>query len=170
MPTRVYVDNHCNVVHDRVGREVSYTVRSDVSGSIDDVLEKLRANPFKHHKARRESAEVAADIYAREIAEYERRGRYRYKACNPRLLFVMEHMEMSCEALHARKIQMTDNVKLDLMWQMWRGLDYLHKINVAHCDIVSENILLENVDDTERGILIEFHSSRALDNLFRLCF
>jgi serine/threonine protein kinase len=58
-------------------------------------------------------------------------------------LIVMEYMAMSLwEALHDRMVQMTDKVKLDLMVQMWRGLAYVHKMNVAHCDVKSENILL----------------------------
>jgi serine/threonine protein kinase len=65
---------------------------------------------------------------------------------------VMEYMEMSlCEALYVHKIQMNDDVKLDLMAQMWSGLDFLHEMNIAHCDVKSANVLLHNVKDDDEG-------------------
>ncbi len=65
---------------------------------------------------------------------------------------VMEYAEMSLdEAVHVRKVQMGDDVKLNLMAQMWRGLDYLHKMNVAHCDVKATNVMLQNVKDNGKG-------------------
>ncbi len=53
-------------------------------------------------------------------------------------LIVMEYMEMSLwEAVHVSQVQMTDDVKLDLIVQMWRGLDYLHMNHVVHGDVLA---------------------------------
>ncbi len=78
---RLYVDNRCNVVKERVGKEIERRAApEEKEGSVEDVLARMRADPFGGHAARDwRTARAAADVYAAEIAEYERRGRDRYR-------------------------------------------------------------------------------------------
>ncbi|KAH9524691.1 hypothetical protein Btru_027533 [Bulinus truncatus] len=77
----------------------------------------------------------------------------------PDLAIVMEYMDMSLhEALHTIGIEFTENDKISIMRDVTLGLDYLHDKSLAHCDMKTANVLLNNVPgqettETDRPVL-----------------
>lgn len=66
----------------------------------------------------------------------------------PNLAIVMEYMQKSLyEALHVEEIDYSDADQYQIIIDMADGLNYLHQKSVAHCDIKSTNILLDNPED-----------------------
>ncbi|XP_005102046.1 serine/threonine-protein kinase STE20 [Aplysia californica] len=68
----------------------------------------------------------------------------------PNLAIVMEYMDMSLfDALHIKQVDFPESTKLALMDHMTLGLMYLHNNDIAHCDLKTQNILLNNVPGQE---------------------
>ncbi|XP_055863175.1 uncharacterized protein LOC106079462 isoform X2 [Biomphalaria glabrata] len=64
----------------------------------------------------------------------------------PNLAIVMEYMDMSLhEALHIKSVEFLDVEKTSIMRDIARGLAYLHDMKLAHCDLKSVNVLLNNL-------------------------
>lgn len=64
----------------------------------------------------------------------------------PNLCIVMEYMQMSLfEALHVEKskIEFTDPEKMKIIKQSCAGLQYLHEQSIAHCDMKTQNVLID---------------------------
>ena len=52
----------------------------------------------------------------------------------------------------------------NIMWQVLRGLNYMHKKNIAHRDIKPENILMESVDTSNCNLKItDFGFAKCYD-------
>ncbi|KAK3597292.1 hypothetical protein CHS0354_010924 [Potamilus streckersoni] len=65
----------------------------------------------------------------------------------PNLSIVMEYMPMSLfDALHMNmEIDFSDGERLQIIRQTCSGLEYLHEQGIAHCDLKSQNVLLDYV-------------------------
>ncbi|XP_041360852.1 serine/threonine-protein kinase STY8-like [Gigantopelta aegis] len=62
----------------------------------------------------------------------------------PNLCIVMEFMNMSLfDALHKQQMAFNDKEKIRMLRHACAGLTYLHEKRVAHCDIKSQNVLLD---------------------------
>ncbi|XP_059146664.1 uncharacterized protein LOC131934613 [Physella acuta] len=69
---------------------------------------------------------------------------------SPNLAIVMEYMDLSLhEALHNKQVDFLDQDKLNIMRDVSQGLDYLHGRKIAHCDLKTQNVLLNNVPGQE---------------------
>ncbi|CAL1543106.1 unnamed protein product [Lymnaea stagnalis] len=64
----------------------------------------------------------------------------------PNLAIVMEYMDLSLyEALHINQVDFTNDDKINMMRDVADGMAYLHFIKIAHCDLKTQNVLLNNV-------------------------
>ena len=75
-----------------------------------------------------------------------------YGACikTPNLCIVMELMEESLyDKLHINEHQFTIKNKMFMVKEMSSGMEYLHSMGVAHCDVKSKNVLLSIFDENE---------------------
>ncbi|XP_055872689.1 uncharacterized protein LOC106052698 isoform X4 [Biomphalaria glabrata] len=64
----------------------------------------------------------------------------------PHLAIVMEYMDISLyEALHIKEVDISLDGRSSIMRDVARGLSYLHSKGIAHCDLKSHNVLLNNV-------------------------
>ncbi|KAK3597290.1 hypothetical protein CHS0354_010922 [Potamilus streckersoni] len=65
----------------------------------------------------------------------------------PNLSIVMEYMPMSLfDALHMNEeTDFSDGERLQIICQTCSGLEYLHEQGIAHCDLKSQNVLLDYV-------------------------
>uniref|UniRef100_A0A2C9K619 Protein kinase domain-containing protein n=1 Tax=Biomphalaria glabrata TaxID=6526 RepID=A0A2C9K619_BIOGL len=64
----------------------------------------------------------------------------------PHLAIVMEYMDISLyEALHIKEVDISLDGRSSIMRDVARGLSYLHSKGIAHCDLKSHNVLLNNI-------------------------
>ncbi|VDI08741.1 Hypothetical predicted protein [Mytilus galloprovincialis] len=65
----------------------------------------------------------------------------------PNLCIVMEYMQMSLfDALHIKDdVEFSEEEKIEIIQHTALGLEYLHDANIAHCDMKSQNVLLDYV-------------------------
>lgn len=65
----------------------------------------------------------------------------------PNLCIVMEYMQMSLfDALHIKDdVEFSESEKIEIIQHTALGLEYLHDENIAHCDMKSQNVLLDYV-------------------------
>ncbi|CAC5425747.1 unnamed protein product [Mytilus coruscus] len=66
----------------------------------------------------------------------------------PTLCIVMEYMQMSLfDALHIKDdVEFSEREKIEIIQHTALGLAYWHDVNIAHCDMKSQNVLLDYVD------------------------
>lgn len=72
----------------------------------------------------------------------------------PNLAIVMEYMHMSLfDALHMdHTVDFTEDERLSILRQTTSGLLYLHKREIAHCDLKSQNVLLNHTSTDETAV------------------
>ncbi|CAC5425745.1 unnamed protein product [Mytilus coruscus] len=65
----------------------------------------------------------------------------------PNLCIVMEYMQMSLfDALHIKDdVEFSEREKIEIIQHTALGLEYLHDAIIAHCDMKSQNVLLDYV-------------------------
>lgn len=64
---------------------------------------------------------------------------------SPNLAIVMEYMQTSLfDEIHINESDFSDEECLSILRQTSAGLQYLHGRNIAHCDMKSQNVLLDN--------------------------
>ncbi|CAL1543105.1 unnamed protein product [Lymnaea stagnalis] len=64
----------------------------------------------------------------------------------PNLAIVMEYMDMSLyDALHLLQVDFTNDDKINITRHVANGMAYLHDNDIAHCDLKTQNVLLNNV-------------------------
>ncbi|XP_064620718.1 probable serine/threonine-protein kinase roco5 [Lineus longissimus] len=67
----------------------------------------------------------------------------------PKVAIVMEYMEKSLfQKIHMEDDDISEEGKLSIMSQVVNGLDYLHLNGIAHCDVKSQNVLLNYEEAT----------------------
>lgn len=76
----------------------------------------------------------------------------------PNLCIVMEYMHTSLfDSLHIDEVSFTEEERKLIICDMCSGLQYLHEMKTAHCDLKSTNILLNfNEDDTVIAKITDF--------------
>ncbi|XP_055882696.1 eukaryotic translation initiation factor 2-alpha kinase 1-like isoform X2 [Biomphalaria glabrata] len=68
----------------------------------------------------------------------------------PHLAIIMEYMDISLhEALHLKDVDIPPTDRTSVMKQMTKGLSYLHRNGIVHCDLKPHNILLNNIPGEE---------------------
>lgn len=74
----------------------------------------------------------------------------------PNLAIVMEYMQMSLyDALHVdESVDFTEDQRLSVLRQTSAGIQYLHNKRIAHCDLKSQNILLDHETDEAMPVKI----------------
>ncbi|KAF2355167.1 Protein kinase domain, partial [Trinorchestia longiramus] len=87
----------------------------------------------------------------------------------PNLCICMEYMKLSLyEALHMQERDFSEAQKIKLVSNISSGLAYLHSCEVAHCDVKSQNVLLnyeaDSMDDTLTAKLTDFGLSMMKNN------
>ncbi|KAA0203652.1 hypothetical protein HAZT_HAZT004237 [Hyalella azteca] len=88
---------------------------------------------------------------------------------SPNLCICMEYMKMSLhEALHMEEMSFSEAQKFSMICHVALGLEYLHSQGVAHCDIKSQNVLIDfnekSMDDSLTAKLTDFGLSMMKNN------
>ena len=66
----------------------------------------------------------------------------------PNLAIVMEYMQTNLfDALHFDAVDFSDAARWSILRQTTSGLSYLHEGKMAHCDLKSQNVLLNDVQE-----------------------
>ncbi|XP_018007363.2 probable serine/threonine-protein kinase DDB_G0267514 [Hyalella azteca] len=88
---------------------------------------------------------------------------------SPNLCICMEYLKMSLhEALHMQEVGFSESQKFSMICHVALGLEYLHSQDVAHCDIKSQNVMIDfdviSMDDSLTAKLTDFGLSMMKNN------